>query len=207
MNYISHYFCKESILPTVLHAIEGFNCTIFTYGQTGSGKTHTMEGKLSDPELQGIIPRSVKTIFDSLKDTCSYRIRISHMEIYNEELTDLLAASNLRFSNIQYSTQSSTSSKSLIKSAHKRGIDMRYIRTNHSKCNNKPEEIFLGVNESEYTGPKRKLQIVNDGSTGLYVDGLEEIEVKSAIEIMRLLENSIQCRQKAATLCNKVRLY
>jgi len=72
--------------------LKGFESTVFAYGQTGTGKTYTMEGELNTPEQQGVIPRAAHEIFNSLKQphykessvTCSY------LEIYNEDLCDLL---------------------------------------------------------------------------------------------------------------------
>ena len=66
---------------------------MFAYGQTGTGKTHTMEGSLTDEEHKGVIPRSVDTIFDMLKDPMYSKssVSVSYLEIYNEELTDLLS--------------------------------------------------------------------------------------------------------------------
>lgn len=67
---------KQAIVPIVEEVLDGFNCTIFAYGQTGTGKTYTMEGgprqsadgrKLS-PEA-GVIPRSIKQIFDTIEAT------------------------------------------------------------------------------------------------------------------------------------------
>ncbi|EHH54858.1 hypothetical protein EGM_03951 [Macaca fascicularis] len=55
--------CAKQIVKDVL---EGYNGTIFAYGQTSSGKTHTMEGKLHDPQLMGIIPRIAHDIFDHI---------------------------------------------------------------------------------------------------------------------------------------------
>ena len=40
--------------------LRGYESTVFAYGQTGTGKTHTMEGDLSNADMQGIIPRSAK---------------------------------------------------------------------------------------------------------------------------------------------------
>ena len=40
--------------------MRGYESTVFAYGQTGTGKTHTMEGDLSSPEMQGVIPRSAQ---------------------------------------------------------------------------------------------------------------------------------------------------
>lgn len=61
-------------------------------GQTGSGKTFTMEGASGKP---GIIPRTVKLLFDSVKTAeilgWSYEIKASFIEIYNEVLYDLLS--------------------------------------------------------------------------------------------------------------------
>lgn len=58
-----------------------------------TGKTYTMEGDLSSSEQHGIIPRAAQAIFESLKkpDFTSYSISCSYLEIYNEDLGDLLA--------------------------------------------------------------------------------------------------------------------
>ncbi|MED6123466.1 Kinesin-like protein KIN-7N, variant 2 [Stylosanthes scabra] len=78
----------------IIHAaLDGFNGTAFAYGQTSSGKTFTMNGSKNDP---GIIPRAVKDIFTKI-ETMSDReflIRVSYMEIYNEEINDLLHVEN-----------------------------------------------------------------------------------------------------------------
>lgn len=50
--------------PIIESVLDGFNGTIFAYGQTSSGKTHTMQGPdIEDIEMQGIIPRMVRTVF------------------------------------------------------------------------------------------------------------------------------------------------
>lgn len=76
--------------------IKGYTSTILAYGQTGTGKTHTMEGDLSSPFTYGVIPRSMDVIFKSLKkrNVVSSRVTCSYLEIYNEELSDLLAYDN-----------------------------------------------------------------------------------------------------------------
>jgi hypothetical protein len=87
---------QTSILPIVLRALQGFNCTVFAYGQTGAGKTYTMEGTLDASDRAGIIPRSIYTIFAQLQmmkqanKGMQYEVSVSHLEIYNEELFDLL---------------------------------------------------------------------------------------------------------------------
>jgi len=83
----------------VLGCFHGFNATILAYGQTGSGKTHTMGtgGSLGlGPEQVGIVPRVFKFIFDELElrkaqsEYSEFKVRISFLELYNEELHDLL---------------------------------------------------------------------------------------------------------------------
>lgn len=76
--------------PIINEVLNGYNCTIFAYGQTGTGKTYTMEGDLDNIALSaGIIPRIIFDLFQRLKrkkDT----VKISMLELYNEELRDLL---------------------------------------------------------------------------------------------------------------------
>lgn len=84
--------------PIVKEALEGYNWTIFAYGQTGTGKTYTMEGeggKTKNGEFHedvGVIPRAVEQLFDTLEaQNTEYSVKVTYIEIYNEEITDLLA--------------------------------------------------------------------------------------------------------------------
>ncbi|KAJ6407911.1 hypothetical protein OIU84_011257 [Salix udensis] len=87
----------QAIAPIVDEVLEGFNCTVFAYGQTGTGKTYTMEGgkrnKGGDlPAEAGVIPRAIRQIFDTLEaQNADYSIKVTFLELYNEEITDLLA--------------------------------------------------------------------------------------------------------------------
>ncbi|KAL0233521.1 hypothetical protein PCE1_002036 [Barthelona sp. PCE] len=76
----------------------GYNGTYFAYGQTGAGKSFTMFGAdIENEELRGIIPRASFDIFDIINentDDVEYTIRCSFLEIYNEQINDLLDASN-----------------------------------------------------------------------------------------------------------------
>ncbi|KAK5578950.1 hypothetical protein RB653_008625 [Dictyostelium firmibasis] len=96
-----HVFNQDSIQSEVFNitvkpiceeVLLGFNGTIFVYGQTGTGKTHTMEGKHGSNEDMGIIPRTINYLFQCLEQSgADYNIRASHLEIYKEEIFDLLA--------------------------------------------------------------------------------------------------------------------
>ncbi|XP_024982408.1 kinesin-like protein KIN-5D isoform X2 [Cynara cardunculus var. scolymus] len=84
--------------PIVREALEGYNWTIFAYGQTGTGKTYTMEGeggKAKNGEFHedvGVIPRAVEQLFDTLEaQNAEYSMKVTYIELYNEEITDLLA--------------------------------------------------------------------------------------------------------------------
>ena len=80
--------------PIIDSVLEGFNGTIFAYGQTSSGKTHTMTGSnVENVELQGIIPRMVRTVFnriDTASDSIEFSVKVSMIEIYMEKIRDLL---------------------------------------------------------------------------------------------------------------------
>ncbi|KAH8968815.1 hypothetical protein BDL97_02G001200 [Sphagnum fallax] len=74
----------------IVSAVQGFNGTVFAYGQTSSGKTFTMRGSPQEP---GIIPLAVYEVFQNIQAVNSreFLLRVSYMEIYNEEINDLLA--------------------------------------------------------------------------------------------------------------------
>lgn len=86
--------------PTIAEVMMGYNCTVFAYGQTGTGKTFTMEGDRSnvnlgwaDDPLAGIIPRTLQQLFEELQSQdLEFTIKVSFLELYNEELFDLLSA-------------------------------------------------------------------------------------------------------------------
>eukprot|EP00727_Mastigamoeba_balamuthi_P004279 m51a1_g13849 putative kinesin-like protein kif3b (728) ;mRNA; r:565963-568790 len=84
---------EECVAPIVESILEGYNGTVFAYGQTGSGKTWTMEGKRT-PELQGVMPNSFEHIFYKISEDkeTTYLVTASYLEIYNEEVRDLLSA-------------------------------------------------------------------------------------------------------------------
>ena len=84
---------EEIFRPLVDSVLEGFNGTIFAYGQTGTGKTYTMEGIRSDVERRGVIPNSFEQIFECISRSQhqEYLVRSSYLEIYQEEIRDLLS--------------------------------------------------------------------------------------------------------------------
>ncbi len=90
---------NEVAALTVKDVLDGYNGTIFAYGQTGSGKTHTMFGvRGGPPELRGLIPRAAHAIFEGIEkldDVVEVTITCSFLEIYREQIRDLLAPKNI----------------------------------------------------------------------------------------------------------------
>ncbi|KAF0756304.1 osmotic avoidance abnormal protein 3 isoform X2 [Aphis craccivora] len=84
--------------PFVEGILEGYNCTVFAYGQTGCGKSFSMQGVDSPPNQRGIIPRAFEHVFEaiSVTDDVKFLVLASYIEIYNEEVRDLLSTDTKR---------------------------------------------------------------------------------------------------------------
>ncbi|KAK4420079.1 Kinesin-like protein KIN-12B [Sesamum alatum] len=87
--------------PLVENCLAGFNSSVFAYGQTGSGKTYTIWGAsnaLLEEDQQGLAPRVFRRLFERIEEEqvkqadrqLVYMCRCSFLEIYNEQITDLL---------------------------------------------------------------------------------------------------------------------
>ncbi|XP_058757303.1 kinesin-like protein KIN-12C [Vicia villosa] len=94
-------------VPMVENCLSGYNSCMFAYGQTGSGKTYTMMGEIKETqgclaEDSGITPRVFDYLFTRIKaeeenrKDCrlKYICKCSFLEIYNEQITDLLEPSS-----------------------------------------------------------------------------------------------------------------
>ena len=95
------------IKPFVQTALDGLNTCIFAYGQTGSGKTFTMEGEIEgvdDESLKltaysGILPRIAFYMHQEMERIekqfgNKVTIEVSALEIYCEQIRDLLSPSD-----------------------------------------------------------------------------------------------------------------
>ncbi|RDX83173.1 Kinesin-like protein KIN-12B, partial [Mucuna pruriens] len=89
-------------VPLVEHCLAGFNSSVFAYGQTGSGKTYTMWGPANclseENDQQGLASRVFQRLFARINEEqtkhsdkqLNYQCRCSFLEIYNEQIMDLL---------------------------------------------------------------------------------------------------------------------
>ncbi len=87
----------DEVSEFVQSALDGYHVCLFSYGQTGSGKTHTMQGSGYEA-MRGIIPRAVEQILSQAgmmqSQRWTFTMKTSFLEIYNEELRDLLVMVN-----------------------------------------------------------------------------------------------------------------
>jgi len=98
---------ETCVRPLVDSLLTGFNSTILAYGQTGSGKTFTVglsnvTSLAGSEEEQGIIPRVARALYDAIAaakrdaPTAAFRVRVVFLEVYGDDLRDLLNVSASR---------------------------------------------------------------------------------------------------------------
>ncbi|KAF6143481.1 hypothetical protein GIB67_029650 [Kingdonia uniflora] len=92
---------RDCVAPLCDALFCGYNATVLAYGQTGSGKTYTMgTNYMGDGRSGGVIPEVMETIFsrvEEMKGTTEFLIRVSFIEIFKEEVFDLLDPAPLSF--------------------------------------------------------------------------------------------------------------
>ncbi|XP_031103922.1 kinesin-like protein KIN-14C isoform X2 [Ipomoea triloba] len=86
----------SDIQPLIRSVLDGYSVCIFAYGQTGSGKTYTMTGPDGATEEQwGVNYRSLNDLFQisqKRRNAMAYEIAVQMVEIYNEQIRDLLSS-------------------------------------------------------------------------------------------------------------------
>ena len=143
----------KSVVDAVLRGVNG---TVMAYGQTSSGKTHTMSGTATDP---GVMTRAVEDIFAAVAAagaTRAFAVKASYMEIYNEEIRDLLApdapeergAFNNTFSN------------------ERNGVNTSVTQSSHIKLVNGPRGLtqVIGLEERLVTDSAQIIDLVEEGT-------------------------------------------
>ena len=87
-----------AIKPTINNVINGYNSTTLAYGVTGTGKTHTIFGDLALSNGEdGVSIKACEYLFKKLNSDFfdnDYQIKVSYIEIYNENVIDLLNNEN-----------------------------------------------------------------------------------------------------------------
>ncbi|KAM6151861.1 chromosome-associated kinesin KIF4A [Rhynchocyon petersi] len=97
---------NTAVVPLIKGIFKGYNATVLAYGQTGSGKTYSMGGTYTaaqenEPTV-GVIPRVIQLLFREIdkKSDFEFTLKVSYLEIYNEEILDLLCPSREKASQI-----------------------------------------------------------------------------------------------------------
>ncbi|NXC43786.1 KIF4 protein, partial [Penelope pileata] len=97
---------STAVAPLIRGIFKGYNATVLAYGQTGSGKTYSMGGTYTanqehEPSV-GVIPRVIKLLFKEKEQRQDWEfvLKVSYLEIYNEDILDLLCSSRERSSQI-----------------------------------------------------------------------------------------------------------
>ncbi|KAM7034983.1 kinesin-like protein KIF18A isoform 1-T2 [Acridotheres tristis] len=73
--------------------LNGYNCTVLAYGATGAGKTHTMLGSPEDPGVMYLTMMTLYKHMDQIKEVKTCDVAVSYLEVYNEQIRDLLVKS------------------------------------------------------------------------------------------------------------------
>eukprot|EP00106_Octopus_bimaculoides_P004027 XP_014771469.1 PREDICTED: kinesin-like calmodulin-binding protein homolog [Octopus bimaculoides] len=179
----------EEVESLITSCIDGFNVCIVAYGQTGSGKTYTMEGTLTDP---GINPRALDKLFNeiSAKHDWIYSVYVSMLEIYNEQIRDLLSTeqSRLEVWNIegQNSIRQKANSLLEVNEMYSRGKRNRVTAsTNMNSASSRSHTLLLveveGRNVLTNTRTRGKLYLIDlAGSENVVKSGVDGQQLKEA---------------------------
>ncbi|KAL8686427.1 MAG: hypothetical protein Q9218_007115, partial [Villophora microphyllina] len=121
----------DVVTPLLDEMLQGYNCTIFAYGQTGTGKTYTMSGDMSEntmgllSDAAGVIPRVLHALFTKLEaDEVESSVKCSFIELYNEELRDLVAVDDTTKLKIYEDGQKKGHAATVVQ-----GMEESYIKT------------------------------------------------------------------------------
>lgn len=175
-------YIAKNIIDNV---VNGYNGTIMAYGQTGSGKSYTIFGKESSIDLpdnvsfidenSGIIPRTIKYLFEKIRDEKSnefmkYKISISFFQIYMEQITDLIP-------------------------------DINQEERKKDKENfNLKDNINIKLKAKKDIG--EGLKIREDPHSGVYIQGLKQIQIDNQEQLLEIINYSAKNRVTTNTNMN-----
>ena len=194
-NYVNQQMVFEAVgLDILAKAWSGYNACLFAYGQTGSGKTYSIMGYDQD---KGVIPRICDALFyfiAKLGGSSSFKVDASYLEIYNEQIGDLLApAPNIdKFVPLKPKERIKCEEelKKLLKT---KGWDPVHVDKLRAKLD--PEEWKKQIDAKL---PKVK----EDPEKGVVVDNLKHFAVSSFAECEKLLDEGLTNRTVGSTAMN-----
>jgi len=184
--------------PVLLECLAGFNGTILAYGQTGSGKTHSL---LESGEA-GVLPRLACELFAQIAQDAEsvYRVEAAAMQVYNEQVDDLLHLSHnsgggrnlpLLFSGevTELTWVHCKQSRKLLNTFVKARRNLIYAETKMNKASSRSHAIFQ-IRITKHVQPGRgqstcsRLNVVDlAGSERIKKSGAQGVQFKEAINI------------------------
>ncbi|KAK0555712.1 Kinesin-like protein kip2 [Tilletia horrida] len=171
------------IAPIVAAAVDGFNGTVFAYGQTGSGKTYTMSGTEAEP---GVIPRAISEVFRIIAEDNAreFLVRVSYLELYNEQLKDLLANRPAPSSPIKGGRTHTTQADGQLRIVEEKG-----------------RVVIAGLQEEIVTSTKDVLSLIDRGQASRHVGATDWNEHSSRSHCV--LQVTIESRDRDSTKAGK----
>jgi hypothetical protein len=174
---------NEVARSAVESVCNGYNSTIFAYGCSGTGKTYTMFGEEDD---LGVIPRACETIFRNMnKELLTWSVKFSFIEIYNENIRDLL---NYRNSDLAI--------RKCEKGIYIQGLTEKLVYT--------PEDILYSISEGskQRTVTSTHVNSVSSRSHALLTitltqTGIDESEIVSKLNLVDLAGSENVARSEA----------
>ncbi|XP_062427249.1 kinesin-like protein KIF3C isoform X2 [Rhea pennata] len=164
----------ETVRPLIDSVLQGFNGTIFAYGQTGTGKTYTMQGAWAEPEKRGIIPISFEHIFThiSRSQNQQYLVRASYLEIYQEEIRDLLAKDQSKKLELKENPETGVYIKDLSSFVTKNVKEIEHVMNLGSQTRS-----VGSTNMNEYSSRSHAIFLITIECSETGLDGEEHIRV------------------------------
>lgn len=164
----------DAVRPLVESVLQGFNGTIFAYGQTGTGKTHTMQGVTNDSDMRGVIPNSFHHIFTQISRTQNqkYLVRSSYLEIYQEEIRDLLCKDNNKKLELKENSDFGVYVKDLTSVVTKNATEIEHVMN----LGNQSRSVGF-TNMNERSSRSHAIFVVTVECSEVGVDGEDHIRV------------------------------
>ncbi|XP_062927053.1 kinesin-like protein KIF3C isoform X3 [Mobula hypostoma] len=164
----------ETVRPLVDSVLQGFNGTVFAYGQTGTGKTYTMQGIWADQEKRGIIPNTFEHIFThiSRSQDQQYLVRASYLEIYQEEIRDLLSKDQNKKLELKEKPETGVYIKDLSSFVTKNVKEIEHVMNVGNQ-----NRAVASTNMNEYSSRSHAIFVVTIECSELGLDGENHIRV------------------------------
>ncbi|KAK8020025.1 kinesin-domain-containing protein [Apiospora arundinis] len=123
----------DEVKPVISSAFSGRSVCVFAYGQSGSGKTYTLGTAAATVSLEegGVIPRSMDMLADFIekrKDTWMYSVEAEFLEIYNEDVFDLLPEKRTKAA-IKYNSEYYFADSRHVELTHEGALDMNMVQS------------------------------------------------------------------------------